>query len=185
MNFQIIISGPPGAGKTTIGKLLSKELSLPFFYKDEIKESLFDTLGWSDAEWSKKLGVASMEILYHILETELQSKNSFVLEANFKPETDSLRMQKLAATYNAHFIEIFCYADSAILLERFNARIAHKERHPGHHAIPMDAEGLYAYVAQYTPLTIGGLIQLNTSSFSEINGASIVAKVQQLAAIPA
>ncbi len=63
MNFQIIISGPPGAGKTTIGKLLSKELSLPFFYKDEIKESLFDTLGWSDAEWSKKLGVASMKIL--------------------------------------------------------------------------------------------------------------------------
>ena len=37
----IIISGPPGAGKTTLGNHISAELHLPFIHKDGIKETLF------------------------------------------------------------------------------------------------------------------------------------------------
>ncbi len=54
----IIILGPPGTGKTTLGKRIAKDLNLPFVHKDGIKELLFDKLGWSDRVWSRKVGIA-------------------------------------------------------------------------------------------------------------------------------
>lgn len=181
MNFQIIISGPPGTGKTSLGKLIARELALPFFYKDQIKESLFDTLGWSDAAWSKKLGTASMEILYRLLEAQLESNASFVFEANFKPETDKPILQRLTSRYGTNFIELFCYAEPAVIVQRFNSRILHKRRHPGHHSIPMEKEALEAYLHQYTPLHIGNLIELNTTDFSQINTSSLISEIKNLA----
>jgi predicted kinase len=47
----ILVSGAPGAGKTTIAARLSRNLRMPMVSKDAVKESLFDSLGWSDREW--------------------------------------------------------------------------------------------------------------------------------------
>jgi adenylate kinase family enzyme len=41
-------AGPPCSGKTTIGRELLADLSLPMLSKDMIKEILFDALGWGD-----------------------------------------------------------------------------------------------------------------------------------------
>ncbi len=60
----VIINGAPGAGKTTLGRRLAKDLELPFLSKDDIKECLFGALGWSDRAWSMKLGRASVELLF-------------------------------------------------------------------------------------------------------------------------
>jgi 2-phosphoglycerate kinase len=49
----VIITGPPAAGKTTLGRQLAGALSLPFIHKDGIKEILFDVLGWRDRAWSR------------------------------------------------------------------------------------------------------------------------------------
>lgn len=75
MNNQllILITGHPCTGKTTLGKRLAEELNLPFVSKDDFKELLFDTLGWKDREWSKKLGTASYTILYHVAESILKT----------------------------------------------------------------------------------------------------------------
>ena len=55
----IIISGPPCSGKTALGGWLARELGLPLLHRDGFKEALFDSLGWSDLEWSQRLGGAS------------------------------------------------------------------------------------------------------------------------------
>jgi predicted kinase len=55
-NLLIVITGLPGTGKTTLGRKLAEELALPFISKDDIKELLFDGLGWEDRAKLKKWG---------------------------------------------------------------------------------------------------------------------------------
>src|SRR5262249_42209328 len=78
--FIVIVTGPPGTGKTTLAEKIGEVFQLPVFNKDGIKEILFDTLGWSDREWSKRLGHATYMILYHVMERELAARVSFVVE---------------------------------------------------------------------------------------------------------
>jgi predicted kinase len=128
----IIVTGPPGTGKTTIGHRLADGLRLPFINKDGIKELLFDTLGWSDVEWSKRLGVASYAILYHLIEAQLRAGASFVVESNFHPAYDEERFAALHGTYDFATFQVLCTADGDILYERFKVRSESGERHPGH-----------------------------------------------------
>ena len=98
-NLLIIVSGPPGAGKTTLAKRIAEELGLPLLARDDIKELLFDTLGWSDRQWSRKLGLASGRVLYHLLEELLKANQSLVVESNFRKEFASEELGALQRKY--------------------------------------------------------------------------------------
>jgi len=63
----ILITGHPATGKTTLAHYLAQELGLPLLYRDGLKETLADHLGWSTDEWSLKLGAATWELLYHLV----------------------------------------------------------------------------------------------------------------------
>ena len=69
----VIVLGLPGAGKTTLGRRLAAELRLPFFYRDGLKEVLYDSLGWQDRAETKRYGPASYELLYYAAETSWRS----------------------------------------------------------------------------------------------------------------
>ena len=79
----IIITGYPGAGKTTLGKSLSERFGVPFVSKDEIKEILFDSLGWKDREWSMKLGATSYELMFYFAKKIVETNKPFILETYF------------------------------------------------------------------------------------------------------
>ena len=53
----VVVAGPPGTGKTTLAAKIAEDFRLPLITKDGIKESLFDSLGTGDREWSRKLGI--------------------------------------------------------------------------------------------------------------------------------
>ena len=136
----IIITGLPASGKTTIGKELAGRMNIPFISKDDIKESLFDGLGWKDREWSKKVGLISYDLLYYFVEALLKASASFVLESNFKPEFDNLKVAALKEKYGFEVVQILCKADGEVLFERFKNRSASGSRHPGHDDITNDDE---------------------------------------------
>ncbi|MEM9924344.1 MAG: shikimate kinase [Cyanobacteria bacterium P01_D01_bin.50] len=53
-NSDIILIGPEGTGKSTIGKLLSKKLNLPQVSMDEIRWEYYKEIGW-DADTQKQI----------------------------------------------------------------------------------------------------------------------------------
>ena len=128
----IIISGLPCTGKTTLGREVAIKYNLPFISKDDIKESLFDSLGWGDREWSKKLGKSTYPIIYYFIEAQLKANKSFIVESNFNPEFDTEIFLSLKSTYSFDPFIIQCHSDGDILFERFKQRSNSGERHEGH-----------------------------------------------------
>jgi predicted kinase len=118
----VIVTGPPASGKTTLGRTLAMRLRMPFLYKDGIKETLFDTLGWNDREWSRTLGVTTYALLFHLLEMELAAGRSLVVESNFDAERAGPSFLALRERYGFRQVQVCCVADGAVLLKRFRLR---------------------------------------------------------------
>jgi predicted kinase len=167
----IIVSGPPCSGKTTIAKRISNDLGFPLFYKDGFKELLFDSLGWKDREWSKKIGYASLDLLFNTAEVLLSSGKSLVLESNFKSEFDTKRFIDLQQKYDFDVYQIQLKCDSNVLLSRFETRSNSSERHPGH----VDSGNIDEFKESllkgtYEHLDVGDEItELDTTDFNKVN----------------
>ena len=153
----VVVSGLPASGKTMLARWLAAELRLPLMSRDDIKEQLFDCLGWSDREWSKRLGGVSWDLLYWFIETQLTAGQSCVVESNFSQVADSERINAFVDRFSVRLVQIHCHADGSVLVERYLARVTSGERHPGHvdHlTIGEQREQLLA--ATPTPLAIQG-----------------------------
>ncbi|MBU0660804.1 ATP-binding protein [Patescibacteria group bacterium] len=175
----IIVNGHPGTGKTTIAKKLSKLLSLPLISKDDIKESLFDTLGVKDREWSKTLGGASIKLLFDIAENHIATHNSIIIENAFIPKYDIKNIQELINKHPHYLpIELYCTCDEALRQKRFIDRNESGNRHPGH----VDSWN-YNFSNKDTDRSLKlneHVITLDTTDFDKININDIAQNIQTL-----
>jgi predicted kinase len=176
----VIVSGPPAAGKTALGRRVAQALRLPFINKDGIKESLFDTLGWRDRDWSKQLGRASSELLWHFVEAQLAAGASLVIESNFDARFATPRLRALRERFVFEPVQIQCIAAGAVLWQRFQARVASGERHPGH-ADQLNGEEFRSMLLnpKLDLLDIGGLtIEVDTTHFEQLDYDGLIAAIQ-------
>jgi ribonuclease HI/predicted kinase len=181
----IIVSGPPGTGKTTLARRIAQEFHLPLVAKDDIKESLFDTLGWKDREWSKKLGHATFELLFYFVESQLEAGRSLVVEANFASEFHAERFRTLKTKYDFVPLQIQCRADGDVLAQRFRARWDSGTRHPGHVDDQIGEEEMAAILTRYIKtLDIGGkVVEVDTTDFSKIDYEGLFTEIANLAKV--
>lgn len=156
----VITSGAPGAGKSTLAARLGAELGLPVIDRDDLKDALFDALGWSDAEWSARMGGASWRLLFTVAGRLAAAGCSFVLDSNFErgrhPELASLAAQ-------ATLVEVHCATAPQEMARRFRRRWERGERHPGH-------TGVYADEAVY-------LAEFGRRDFAPLEESDIVIRV--------
>ena len=178
----VLVSGAPGAGKTTIATRLSARLRIPMVSKDAIKESLFDSLGWSGREWSRMLGRASMTLLFDFVEAQLATGRSVIAESNFYPDMeDGRRVRALQAAYDSRVFELHCTAALDVVMTRFRARQGANERHPGHVMEASDLRALETRVESgfFHPMELGGgLLTVDTTEFARVDLEAIVSAVQ-------
>jgi predicted kinase len=120
----VVVTGMPSSGKTTIAESLAVRLQLPLVAKDDLKESLFETLGAGDIAWSGRLGDAAYDLMFTLARTMLRAHVPLIVEANFF-SGQATRFITLPAH---RVVQIYCDAPLPVLLERYAAR----ERHPGH-----------------------------------------------------
>jgi predicted kinase len=176
----VIVSGFSCTGKTALAKKIGHHFSLPVFGRDDLKESLFDSLGYSHREWSKKLGIASYLLLYLVAAKLLATGHSLVIESNFTREADSKKNKSLREIYHCQIIQVHCYTQPILALARFKQRAEAGERHSGHvdHVIYEEMERNFKR-GDYEIFDTGdSTIKVNTTNFQDINYELIFTEIQ-------
>lgn len=157
----VIISGPPGAGKSTLAEPLAKALGFPLMSKDVIKESLFDSIGDFNNDLvstSDDLDPAVMSLLWRLASRSPQ----VMLEANFKPGADH---EANITNLSNRPVEVYCRVAPEVALERYNQRGKSSERHRVHYT----RETSFKILDQYQePLKLGPVIEVDTSRAVDI-----------------
>jgi predicted kinase len=157
----VMISGAPGAGKTTIARPLARALGMPLFAKDSIKERIHDVLtdsGPVELEWSRRLGATAMEMLWLLAADAPEC----VLEANFWTRHEQQNNSLRALSEDGKLVEVHCTAPRELILQRFRERGVAGRRHAIHPDHELDTE---RWERSYgAPIGIGQVLEVDTST---------------------
>ena len=176
----IVISGAPVSGKTCLAKRLSGSLRIPVIHKDELKETLFDTLGIGDREWSRKLGGASWELLFRIIDGQIAAGRSIIAEANFYPSGFE-RIRELRDRYSARVVVVNCTVASEVLLSRYTVRSQSGDRHAGHVVDSSEVARLDDLLRRgfFDPAGLDTeVIAVDTTDFSRVDCEAITVRIR-------
>lgn len=128
----ILVTGLPGAGKTTLARELAARYRIALIAKDFIKEPLLDVLGAADAARSRTLSDASFASMFSIARELRLAGVSFLLEGNFRSgEHEPALANALGA---ASIAQVLCRVPEAERVARLRARASDPSRHAGHRA---------------------------------------------------
>jgi predicted kinase len=170
----LVVTGPPASGKSTIAAELARRLALPLIAKDEIKETLYESLGVGDRAWSQRLGGATYALIFHMLSRQLKAGRPCVVEGTFGAEIANARFAGLSQRWPFVALQIFCTAPEDVLAARYVERAP--SRHPGHLDTTIVAE-LSAQIrgGQWKPLDLPGrMITVDTRDFGAVDMDAVV-----------
>ncbi|HXQ63810.1 MAG TPA: ATP-binding protein [Steroidobacteraceae bacterium] len=143
MSRCIVVSGPPGAGKSRLAAALAAHFGWPLLAKDDYKERVFRHLGGRDRGWSRRVSLLAWDLLMREAATLTRLGVDCVLDGNFRaPQAEALR----ALAPAPRFIEVHCMASPEMLRARYLARAVDGTRHPGH----VDYEALPEIEREFT-----------------------------------
>lgn len=180
----ILINGLPGVGKTTLQKRLAQDLNLPAMGKDTIKEFLFDELGVRDREWSRNIGIVAIDMLHILCERLLLNGETIIIENAFYKSFAAPRFKELCEQHNIPLVEIYCFTDNNLRIERYKKRSINGERHPGHADFDnfKDLDNM-ATTANYEPLEIGELLRYDTTYHNQEQYQKLLTQIRHFLAI--
>jgi len=164
---QIIISGIPASGKSTVGRAVAAALGLAMLDKDEFLEALFNSQGIGDAEWRKRLSRAADEILR---EKALRSDGAVITSWWRHPSSrvDSGTPVEWLSSLPGVAIELHCVCSPHVAAHRFLLRKRH-EGHLDHLKKPAEVVASFEEHAAFGPLGIARVVRVDTDRTVEMS----------------
>lgn len=131
MKTCILITGIPASGKSTLSRRLGSRLNLPVISKDDIKERLFDDIGFASRAEKVQLGVAALRLMYDMARRLMQCGQNLILENNFENASRD-GLNALLEEYGYRPLTITLTGDYRTIYQRFVERDRGAGRHRGH-----------------------------------------------------
>lgn len=160
----VVVTGPPGAGKTTIAAELKARLGLPLIAKDALKETLGEGLEFAgDRHESQRLGVATLHVQFAVVRELLSAGVSVIVEGNFR-FAEWFETLPVARITQLHVV-----AEPRTLRDRLLVRDTH--RHPVHYDREAAEEiAARAAAGEWPALPLGGrLIRIDTTVWPDLD----------------
>lgn len=193
--YCILVAGMPAAGKSTVAGRIAERMKLPLFSKDRIKEQLYDGIGFRSREEKVRLGVVSMEIMYHVAEQLMGAAQPFLLENNFEHSSEA-GLKVLLEKYQYPALTILLTGDRDVVYQRFLERDMGAGRHRGHvvndcypekeggaqekKAVPLSREDYLRAVETrgFDDFSVGGeQIRVDVTDFSKLDMEALFSRI--------
>ncbi len=127
----IIFAGMPASGKSTVAKAVGKALGMPILEKDNIKEELFDVIGFRTYAEKQRMDVAATSVLLRVADDLLAAGQPILMVNNFRNDAKEA-LQRLIDRHGLQCILVFFDGNADVFYERYVERDRKHLRHLGH-----------------------------------------------------
>jgi predicted kinase len=160
----VVVTGPPGSGKSAVAAVLREQLELPLIAKDSLKEALGGALEIQGRAESQPLGAAVFTLLAHVAHELLANNVSLIAEGNF--QAASVLFVDLPP---ARIVQVHVTAEPALLRTRMLERAGN--RHPVHwDADAADEVAARAAAGDWSALPLpGDLVEIDTTTWPDLS----------------
>lgn len=148
--YLVVVTGRPGAGKTTFAKKLSEEIFMPVISRDQIKEGYLHTLGKRHSELPEEVNKEATEIFFDTLMFLVENNVSVIAEAAFQHTIWSNMLVRFIE--KSRICLLICRVDDKVALERFVQRGLEnplREYFHGDKGVDMARKGIELSVSPY------------------------------------
>lgn len=129
--YCILITDIPASEKSILADYLADYFHLPVISKDQIKEIMYDDIGFQSRAEKARLGIASMNIMYYTAAQLMKTTSPFILENNF----ENLSAEGLLPLLEKYFytaVTLTLTGDYKVIYQRFLERNMSPKRHRSH-----------------------------------------------------
>ncbi len=171
----ILVGGLPGSGKTTLAKELSAKLKIACICKDDIKERLYESMGLSTLEDSKRIGKPSVAIMLYLAEQQVKNGVDIIIESPFHFSEDYPLFEAWKDKYHLELFSVICSIGPDQRKERFLTR----ERHHSHHDTQRASAHFSGEVSEYDYAALPGKqIRIETNEPVEVLVEKVISQIR-------
>lgn len=126
----IVVSGPPGSGKTTLAHEVSRGVPCPAISRDEIKEGLYHADGGGEVTIGGPMSLRTLAAFFETIGFLLRAGVTVVAEAAFQDKLWKPDLKPLQEVADIRVIH--CVVDPEIARERIARRLSEEAGRAAH-----------------------------------------------------